>query len=134
MEKVIELRVKYDAGEPDGHQHQRAEHEPGWPTSAAARSLSDQTIEAVINHDIVPVISAGNDGFSSVTGGSPGTSFAALTVGAASTPSHERIVVPLLGASPCAAVGLGPAPACAEAYRPDNNIQVVEFSSRGTHA
>ena len=35
---------------------------------------------------------AGNDGFGAMTGGSPGTGIGSLTVGASSTPVHERVL------------------------------------------
>ena len=130
MEAAIDLRQKYDAGDPAGLNIQVANLSLGGPTSAAARTLSDQAVEALINNDIVPAIAMGNDGFSSVTGGSPGTSFGALTVGAASGAEHERIFVaqftPQCGAQPFANVL-----ACALAYRSDNAVQISEFSSRG---
>lgn len=133
MERAIELRQKYEAGEPDGVKVQVVNMSLGGPTSAAARTLSDAAVERLLAHDIVPVVSAGNDGFASMTGGSPGTSFAALTVGAASTPVHERIVRAHFFA-PCNTQPLAQVVACATAWRPDHNIQVVEFSSRGpTH-
>jgi hypothetical protein len=133
MEAVIDLRRKYDAGEAGGLNIQVVNLSLGGATSAAARTLSDQTVEAVINADIVPVIAAGNDGFSSVTGGSPGTSFAALTVGSASSAPHEHIVRSQFSA-PCTTAPLASALACALAWRPDMSVQISEFSSRGpTH-
>ena len=87
----------------------------------------------MINADIVPVIAAGNEGFSSVTIGSPGTSFAALTVGAASSAQHEQIFRAQFSA-PCSTAPLASVLACAKAWRPDMNVQISEFSSRGpTH-
>jgi len=135
MEATIELREKYDQGLPDGLNIRVVNLSLGGPTSAAARTLSDATVEAVLNADIVPVIAAGNDGMSSVTGGSPGTSFGALTIGSASGAEHERIVRAQFSA-PCgtAAVPLSQALACALAWRPDDTVQISEFSSRGpTH-
>jgi hypothetical protein len=135
MEAAIEYRRKYDQGLPDGLNIRVVNLSLGGPTSAAARTLSDLTVEAVINADIVPVIAAGNDGMSSVTGGSPGTSFGALTVGSASGAEHERILRAQFSA-PCnsAAVPLSQVLACALAWRPDDTVQISEFSSRGpTH-
>jgi hypothetical protein len=133
MEAAIELRRKHDAGLPDGLNILVANLSLGGPTSAAARTLSDQTVEALINADIVPVVSAGNDGFSSVTGGSPGTSFAALTVGAGSSAPHEHILRAQFSA-PCSTAPLASVLACAQTWRPDPTTQIAEFSSRGpTH-
>lgn len=105
----------------------------GGATTAAGRNLSDMTVHKMIENDIVPVISMGNDGFSTMTGGSPGTSMAALTVGAASTAIHEWIFRGNFSA-PCNTAPLASVVACALAWRPDPNTQMAEFSSRGpTH-
>ena len=133
MEAAIDLRQQYDAGLPGGLNIQVANLSLGGPTNAAARDLSDQAVEALINADIVPAIAAGNEGFSAVTIGSPGTSFAALTVGAASSAPHEHIFRSQFSA-PCSTTPLASVLACALAWRPDTNFQVAEFSSRGpTH-
>jgi subtilisin family serine protease len=133
MEAAIDLRQQYDVGEPSGLNIRVANLSLGGPTNAAARNLSDEAVEALINADIIPVIAAGNQGFSSVTIGSPGTSFAALTVGAASSPQHEHIFRAQFSL-PCAAAPLAAVLACAQSFRPDTNLQVSEFSSRGpTH-
>jgi subtilisin family serine protease len=133
MEAAIDLRQKYEAGEAGGLNIQVANLSLGGPTNAAARDLSDQAVEALINADIVPVIAAGNEGFSSVTIGSPGTSFAALTVGAASSAQHEQIFRAQFSA-PCNTAPLASVLACAKAWRSDMNMQIADFSSRGpTH-
>lgn len=135
MEAAIDLRRKYDNGEPGGVNIRVANLSLGGPTNAAARELDDAAIEALINADIVPVVAAGNDGFSSVTTGSPSTSFAALTVGSASDHRHEQIFRAQFSA-PCGlpSVPLASVLACAQSYRPDTNVQISEFSSRGpTH-
>lgn len=133
MEAAIELRRKYDAGETGGLNIRVVNLSLGGGTNAAARTLSDLAIEALITADIVPVVAAGNDGFSSVTGGSPGTSFAALTVGSSSSVQHEHIYRSQFSA-PCNSAPLGSVLACAQAWRPDTTMQISEFSSRGpTH-
>lgn len=133
IEAAIELRQKYDVGDPTGFNIQVMNLSLGGLTMAAGRTLSDQAIEAAINADIVPLVAMGNDGFSSVTGGSPGTSFAALTVGSASGAEHERIFRAQFFA-PCNTAPLASVVACALNWRPDNSVQVSEFSSRGpTH-
>ena len=135
MEAAIDLRQKFDTGQADGLNIRVANLSLGGGTNAAARELDDEAIEALINADIVPVVAAGNDGHSSVTTGSPGTSFAALTVGSANDHRHEQIFRAQFSA-PC---GLASTPlemvlACAQSYRPDTNVQISEFSSRGpTH-
>ena len=135
MEAAIDLRRKFDNGEAGGLNIRVANFSLGGPTNAAARELDDEAVEALINADIVPVIAAGNEGHSSVTTGSPGTSFAALTVGSANDHRHEQIFRAQFSA-PCslAATPVSAALACAQAYRPDTNMQISEFSSRGpTH-
>jgi subtilisin family serine protease len=134
MEAVIDLRQQFDAGT-GGYNIQVANLSLGGPTNAAARTLADETVEALINADIVPAIAAGNEGFASVTIGSPGTSFAALTVGSASSAQHEHIFRAQFSAV-CnnATVPITAVLACAQAYRPDMNMQISDFSSRGpTH-
>jgi len=133
MEAAIDLRQRYDNGEPGGLNIRVANLSLGGPTNAAARELDDEAVEALINADIVPVIAAGNEGFSSVTTGSPSTSFAALTVGSASDHRHEQIFRAQFSL-PCATTPLAEVLACAQSYRPDTNVQISEFSSRGpTH-
>jgi hypothetical protein len=135
MEAAIDLRQKYDNGVVGGLNIKVANLSLGGPTNAAARELDDEAIEALINADIVPVVAAGNEGHSSVTTGSPSTSFAALTVGSANDHRHEQIFRSQFSA-PCGlpSTPLSAALACAQAYRPDTNVQVSEFSSRGpTH-
>jgi hypothetical protein len=135
MEAAIDLRHKFDNGEPGGLNIRVVNMSLGGPTNVAGRGLSDEAVEALINADIVPVVAAGNEGHSSVTTGSPSTSFAALTVGAANDYRHEQIFRSQFSA-PCglASTPLSAALACAQAYRPDTNMQIAEFSSRGpTH-
>jgi subtilisin family serine protease len=135
MEAAIDLRQMFDSGQPGGLNIRVANLSLGGPTNAAARELDDQAIEALINADIVPVVAAGNEGHSSVTTGSPSTSFAALAVGSANDHRHEQIFRAQFSA-PCglASVPLASVLACAQSYRPDTNMQISEFSSRGpTH-
>ena len=135
MEAAIDLRQKFDNGEAGGLNIRVANLSLGGPTNAAARGLADEAVEALINADVVPVIAAGNEGHSSVTTGSPGTSFAALTVGSANDHRHEQIFRAQFSA-PCglASTPLSAVLACVQAYRPDTNMQISEFSSRGpTH-
>ena len=133
MEAAIDLRQKFDTGQAGGLNIRVANLSLGGPTNAAARELDDEAVEALINADIVPVVAAGNDGHSSVTTGSPSTSFAALTVGSANDHRHEQIFRAQFSA-PCATTPLAMVLACAQSYRPDTNVQISEFSSRGpTH-
>jgi hypothetical protein len=123
VERVIELREKFDAGVPGGVNIQVCNMSLGGPTFFPGRDLFDTAIDAMLAKGIVPVIAAGNAGPSSLTIGSPGSSFSALTVGAASQAHNERILRraqfgPLIGAL----------------YRPFSGTQTAYFSSRGPNA
>lgn len=130
MEKVLDLRLKFNAGDPTGLDIRVVNMSLGGPTSAAGRSLSDQTVDKLLANDILPVISAGNAGHSGVTGGSPGTSMSALTVGAAATANHEWIYTAQFR-SPCSTTPLASVTTCAKRYRPYAATQMASFSSRG---
>src|SRR5262249_13224351 len=92
VERVIELRKKYDAGQPGGVNIQVANMSLGGATVFAGRDLFDNEVDVLHTTGIVTTISAGNAGPSSLTVGSPGTSVNAITVGAASLPHNERIL------------------------------------------
>ena len=79
--------------------------------------------DAMLSHDILPVIAAANAGPASMTVGSPGTAISALTVGAASLSHNERILERLQ---------LGPV--VGSQYRPFLGHQMAFFSSRGPDA
>lgn len=122
-ERVIELKELYDAGNPAGRNIQVANFSLGGPTLFPGMDLFDKTIDVMLAKNIVPVISAGNAGPSSLTVGSPGTSISAITVGAASIAINERILRRLqLGSVN------GPL------YRPFLGTQMAYFSSRGPNA
>jgi subtilisin family serine protease len=123
IERVIELRALYDAGSPGGRNITVCNMSLGGSTVAAGRDLMDQAADALLDHGIVPVISAGNAGPSSLTVGSPGSSASALTVGAASLPHNERIL---------RRSQFGPA--TGSLYRPFMGVQMAYFSSRGPNA
>jgi subtilisin family serine protease len=95
----------------------------GGPTMFAGRDLEDQLTLAMLDVGITLVTSAGNNGPAAMTGGSPGTSFGALTVAAASTAEHERILAELQFG-----------PGAGEVYRPTTHAQTANFSSRGPTA
>jgi subtilisin family serine protease len=95
----------------------------GGATLFAGGDIEDELATSMAAAGISLVVSAGNAGPSGMTVGSPGTAHKILTVGAASSPVHERILRDLqFGA------GIGPF------YRPDNNQQMAYFSSRGPDA
>jgi subtilisin family serine protease len=95
----------------------------GGATLYAGRDLEDQLTEEMAKAGITLVASAGNDGPSAMTGGSPGTGLGSLTVGAASTAAHERILRDVQ-------YGLG----VGALYRASDHIQTADFSSRGPTA
>jgi Subtilase family len=95
----------------------------GGATVFAGRDLFDVEVDGLLQAGIVPTISAGNAGPSSLTVGSPGTSRSAITVGAASLPHNERILRRLQ---------LGPV--VGAMYRPFLGVQTAYFSSRGPDA
>ncbi|HEX7706151.1 MAG TPA: S8 family serine peptidase [Thermoanaerobaculia bacterium] len=133
MEKVIELRKKYDDNDPAGYNIRVVNLSLGGGTLSAGRGLSDEAVDQLLANDILPVISAGNNGFSTVTGGSPGTSMSALTVGASASAVHEWIYTAQFR-GPCGSAAFGSVTACAQMWRPDASNQMSDFSSRGpTH-
>lgn len=123
IERVIELREMFDAGVPGGVNIQVCNMSLGGPTLFAGRDLLDRAASMLLGKGIVLTVSAGNAGPSSLTLGSPGSAFEALTVGASSDAIHERIVRDLQ-------FGLG----IGALYRPFNGTQTVFFSSRGPTA
>ncbi len=124
VERVIDLREKYDAGDTvNGRKIEVCNMSLGGPTLFAGRDLFDTEVNVMLNKGIVLVTSAGNAGPSSLTGGSPGTSFETLTVGAANHVHNERILRDLQFGS-----GIG------SLYRPFAGTQTSYFSSRGPTA
>lgn len=136
MEAVIDARVAYDNGDAtNGVNIRAANMSLGGPTGIAGRGLEDEAADAMLAHDIVLSVAAGNDGFSNMTISEPGTSFSALTVGAASNPANWRMALGTFY-TPCAAAPYNytTVKACVETYYPDNSMQMADFSSRGpTH-
>jgi len=95
----------------------------GGLTMFPGHGLDDLLVLAMLEEGITVVSAVGNEGTAAMTGGSPGTSVGSLTVGALSTPQHERIFRDLQ-------FGLG----TGFAFRPGNENQVSWFSSRGPTA
>ena len=123
IERAIELRELYNAGNPGGSNIRVVNMSLGGPTLAAGRDLMDQATDALLDHDIVAVIAAGNAGPSSLTTGSPASAAGALTVGAASLAHNERILRRLQFG-----------PVIGNLYRPFLGAQMAYFSSRGPNA
>jgi serine protease AprX len=123
MDRLIELRELYDAGDPAGVNIQVCNMSTGGPTVFAGRDLYDLFANVMLEKDIVLVVSAGNTGPSSLTTASPGSSFGAITVGAASHAHNERILRDLQYG-----------PGIGALYRPSSGTQTATFSSRGPNA
>ncbi len=123
VERAIELREKFDAGQAGGANIQVCNMSLGGATIFAGRDLFDTSVDVMIEKGIVPVISAGNAGPSSLTVGSPGSAMSAVTVGAASLAHNERIL---------RRAQLGPV--VGPLYRPFMGTQTAYFSSRGPDA
>ena len=102
----------------------------GSDTLFAGRDAFDLAVNALLKNDIVPVISAGNVGPSSMTISAPASSFSAIGVGASSPAANERIFW-----DNCDPAISGPCFAGAGAInRPFNGTQTAFFSSRGPTA
>ncbi len=140
MDRVITIRRNYDRGMPAvpinlpcGTEEKPCQFNSlpiqvinmsfGGPTLFAGRDLEDELTERLLDAGITPVVSAGNDGFTAMTGNSPGTGRGAITVGAESIASQERILADLF-------LGLGYGPL----YRANKIDQTAWFSSRGPTA
>jgi hypothetical protein len=139
MDRAITLRRHFDAGVPsvpvrgDGTEDNPFEYDAlnirvvnmslGGSTLNAGRDITDQLTLEMLDAGITLVTSAGNDGFAALTGGSPGTGIGSLTVGASSTPVHERVL-----RDNQFGFGIGPL------YRPFDGVQTADFSARGPTA
>ena len=139
MDRAITLRKNYDAGMPSVPvSGSGTEDDPyvydslnigvvnmslGGPSLFAGGDLEDKMTEAMLDAGIVVVVSAGNEGFASMTIGSPGSGKGSLTVGAVNSAKHERILRDLQYG-----------PGIGEVFRPTDHTQVAYFSSRGPNA
>jgi subtilisin family serine protease len=96
----------------------------GGPSLSPGLDLDDQLMRQFLEVGIVPAISAGNAGPSSLTTGSPSTGVGSISSAAASTATHERIVR-----------SFRPNGACSTnrgaLFRPTDHLQTALFSSRG---
>jgi hypothetical protein len=138
MDRAITLRHNFNVGVPANRTGAGTENDPfhydalkievvnmslGGPTLFAGRDLEDQLTTKMLKEGMTLVTSAGNDGMPAMTGGSPGTGFGSLTVGAANTSAHERVLRDVQFG-----VGIG------DLYRPFTPTQTAYFSSRGPTA
>ena len=86
----------------------------------------DLFVDVLLDHDILPVIAAGNSGNSSLTIASPASALESLSAGAASVAHQERIAADLIFNE--FGVGIG------SFVRPFEGTQTASFSSRGPNA
>ncbi len=125
MDRAIELKELYDAGDPSGVNLQVVNMSFGGPSLFAGDDpFFAELVEEMWDAGIVVVASAGNSGPSGMTGGDPGLAENILTVGATDDATHERILIDLFFGFP----GLG------ALWRPVDNHQTALFSSRGPTA
>lgn len=136
MDRVLTLKRNFDAGlattpvSGDGSEENPFVYDAlniqvvnlslGGPTLYAAREVEDLLTIEMLKQGIVVTVSAGNEGPAAMTGSSPGTGIGALTVGAASEATHERVLRELQ---------FGPEQGLL--FRPTSHTQTADFSSRG---
>ena len=123
VDRAIELRELYEDGLPGGINIQVVNMSIGGPNLYPGQEFFDRGVSALLDHDIVAVVSASNAGPSGLTIGSPGSSLEVLTAGGASLAHNERIVRDLQFG-----------PNLGGFFRPSSGIQTVYFSSRGPNA
>jgi serine protease AprX len=118
VDRVITLRKQFDAGT-GGADIEVCNISLGILTQPAV-NFFQAAIDALLQADIVPVISAGNSGPSTITIGDPGSTGGAVTVGAASLPVNRRISNRLMFG-----------PSFGPLVNPSPGAQTAFFSSRG---
>src|SRR6185436_3927089 len=91
IETVINLRQRYNTGQPGGLKVDVCNLSLGITTLFAGRDILDQAVEALLANRIIPVVSGGNSGPAPLTVSSPATSLGGITVGAVSFAANERI-------------------------------------------
>lgn len=139
MDRVLTLKHNYNEGIPstpvagDGSEDNPFVYDSlniqvvnmslGGPTLFPGQALEDLLALSMLKEGITVVTAVGNEGFAAITGGSPGTSVGSLNVGAINTPQHERILRDLQFG-----------PGAGLAWRPNSQVQVAYFSSRGPTA
>jgi len=123
IQHVIDKRKLYDQGSPNGLKIEVCNLSLGNATLKAGRDLFDRSVDALLAAGIIPVVAAGNSGPGTLTIASPGSAFSALTVGAASFATNERIQMDVDFGE-----GIG------ALWRPFSGTQTAYFSARGPNA
>jgi hypothetical protein len=136
LESVIDLRQSFDkygqytpSNPRGGYNIKVCNLSFGSSTTYAGHTLLEQEIDEMVENDIVPVVSAGDAGASSLTISSPATSFSALAVGATSPSANDRMLNDFEDFSRFGCTGL-----CGAQERPSTPTQTALFSSRGPAA
>ena len=124
IQHVIDLRKDWDASRGTrGMKIDVCNLSVGFTTLNAGRSLLDRSMDALLAAGILPVVSNGNTGPSSLTVASPGSSPSALSVGGITRAANDRILAELIFGT-----GTG------GMYQPSSGTQTAWFSSRGPTA
>ena len=122
MDRVLELKRRYNNGQPGGVNIQVLNLSFGSATLYAGEDpFFAELVEQMDDVGIVVVASSGNAGPSGLTGGDPGLAENIITVGASDPAVYERIVMDIFFLGPGGGV----------LYRPLENHLIAEFSSRG---
>src|SRR5712671_1250066 len=124
IQHVIDLRKEYDRSHgARGLRIDICNLSLGVTTLNAGRSMLDRSVDAMLVAGIIPVVSAGNTGPSSLTIASPGSSRSALSVGGFLRAANDRILAELIFG-----------PGTGGLYHPSSGTQTAWFSSRGPNA
>jgi subtilisin family serine protease len=124
IQHVIDLRRDYDRSHGvRGLNIEVCNLSLGVSTIHAGRGMLDRSIDALLKAGIIPVVSAGNTGPSSLTIASPGASMSALSVGGFTSAANDRILAELIFG-----------PGTGGLYHPNSATQTSWFSSRGPNA
>jgi serine protease AprX len=123
IDYVIDLRKKYQQGDPSGVNIQVCNLSLGNTTLFAGRDVFDRSVDALLANGIVPVVSAGDAGPSGLTVSSPATSLSSIAVGAISPAANDRVQADVENF-----------PGYGRRYRPSSETQVAWFSARGPNA
>ncbi|MGE5401161.1 MAG: S8 family serine peptidase [Ignavibacteriales bacterium] len=124
MERAVELKEQYNAGG-GGVNIRIINMSLGGLSFYAGRDPFYQPlVKRAQDAGILIVTSAGNDGPSGMTIGTPGDSYNIITSGSTSDATHERIVSDLFYYGPNSGFS----------YRPLNNNLIADYSSRGPNA
>jgi subtilisin family serine protease len=124
IQHVIDLRRDYDRSHgARGLKIDVCNLSLGVSTLYAGRDILDRSVDALLKAGIVPVVSGGNTGPSSLTIASPGSSMSALTVGGITRAANDRILAELIFG-----------PGTGGLYHPSSGTQTSWFSSRGPNA